>query len=703
MPPTPEPICYRELCNDPDRNPLGATMSVHKNQLRQIYSSWSAGGTHALGADDLREQLLMDMDEGMIGGILTFVETDPPLPGGMARVIHNVKVHTARSSAHRGTTFAYVGDVTGQDIELIGFDNDLLAVTSPTRVYKTVDLQKEFFANSSEVVRLAGAHDPNDADTHEVTTRGAMFLPYPLVPYVINDPNQDSRDVFESLIAAMEALNLTDVCRPLVEYLLVATTRVADAITGIDEHSEAIHSDIGTYVPGCMEVAHARRGTVLHRQLPALKPRTRDQNTALTGILGAMKDVRNGLIEDLADRRLDRDAKKTRPTVETRWPEKTVDRLCKLCGVRDWQDLPTLYHEMAAHKKTDGTLRSVFQEAVETAAAILGNLHCPTVTVQHATALTGWVFFGAGDQALGEGLMPFSITPPNQVSAGAIAAIQATHEQNMDHHTVMTGSTSVTAADAQKMRSSKGYIPANFEEMLVQLSAYTCILGALLGTGHANVIAHRDAVQKLVVNQALLKQFVTAQLGPRLGAATLVYYFQLRHRNWFRDQWKLNTVGTMPAPRLSEGIDTFANTYTTNWLPNTSHVDVLAKLTRPAVTPESSPGRGSSGGSDGSSPSTGASGSTGGSTPSRPRARNNNRDPRVMGETPLARRIRQKPVSEVLAAMGGPPACAHGGTRCLSWHLKGKCFEDCTRADDHIVLSSEEADKLVEWCERAYP
>ena len=178
-------------------------------------------------------------------------------------------------------------------------------------------------------------------------------------------------------------------------------------------------------------------------------------------------------------------------------------------------------------KKGNSTLRSVLQDAVETAATQLGIPHIPTVTVQHATALSGWVFSGADTQSLGEGLMPFLVVPPNQVSLGAVAALQAAHTQNMDYNTVMTGSTLITSANAQKLRSAKGYIPSNFEEMIVQVQSYVCLLSAIFGVGHPNVSKHLEALHALITHQALLKQFVSAQFGPKLGAATIVYYFQL--------------------------------------------------------------------------------------------------------------------------------------------------------------------------------
>ena len=70
----------------------------------------------------------------------------------------------------------------------------------------------------------------------------------------------------------------------------------------------------------------------------------------------------------------------------------------------------------------------------------------------------------------------------------------------------------------------KGYIPASFKEIVVQLAAYTYVLSALLEIAHPNVLEHQSAIKKLVVNRALLRQFVNAEISSKLGEAKIVYY-----------------------------------------------------------------------------------------------------------------------------------------------------------------------------------
>jgi len=86
---------------------------------------------------------------------------------------------------------------------------------------------------------------------------------------------------------------------------------------------------------------------------------------------------------------------------------------------------------------------------------------------------------------------------------------------------------------------------------------------------------------------------------------------------------------------------------------------------------------------------------------------NRNRDSRVIGEAPLAKKIRDRgnfaPVIQEMKAKGKPvPKNANGGDHCLSWHLRGKCKTDCVRKADHIAYDSAALEPLFEWCHEAY-
>ena len=85
---------------------------------------------------------------------------------------------------------------------------------------------------------------------------------------------------------------------------------------------------------------------------------------------------------------------------------------------------------------------------------------------------------------------------------------------------------------------------------------------------------------------------------------------------------------------------------------------------------------------------------------------NRNRDDRVVGDAPLAKKVRLggtfAPIIQVMKDKDKPvPKNASGGDHCLSWHLLGKCKAHCVRKADHVP-SSAALEPLFQWCEQAY-
>ena len=195
------------------------------------------------------------------------------------------------------------------------------------------------------------------------------------------------------------------------------------------------------------------------------------------------------------------------------------------------------------------------------------------------------------------------------------------------------------------------------------------------------IILYRKQCQKCVLHLLLLPT-----LSPTLVQRTVRAYHQ----------------DNFSTPRFAASFDTFVTSYTINWLPNTRHVNLLKCLEKVPVAVAGGTINAGPPTSDGKKDDN-SSRTDGESSSKRKRVSNRNRDPRVMGETPLAKQVCLHPVSEALAKGSTPPATTSGKTHCLSWHLKGKCYNDCIRKDDHAILPIKNMDTLVEWGTQAYP
>lgn len=683
--------CYQELFDDPMHRPWinGEAMS---DDILERYKAWTTVGDTVFSKDELLADLLLDMEGPFLGGVGVFLASTRS-EGGVLHVLHNLRRHPDRDR-HRGKTFAYAGDVCdGTSIDIVEFDTKLLEQTAPVIVPVSLDSHLAFFTADAnrQVVPVLADGAPN---TRAATTRQSMYIPLPLLPHLLGK-DLTAREALITLAPLIHALNLQEACKPLLEFLQVATSR------GTGDTPETLHTSIGSTPLGIAVVAASRLKSVLYTQLPALRPHNQNE-TNLQEIVGALNEVRDGVLRSTHDRRQEREDNKHPKTIAQRWKASTISRLNKMCGVASETLLPPIYHELAAHKKgVDGNVRTMLQDAVETAGHALG-MRYPEVTVQHAQALAGWAF-GGGFETLGEGLLPFTVTPPNQVSKRATEQIAADHQRNTDYTTIMDGSIAISASDANALRCEKGYIPTDWDEAEAQIEAYTPLLAAILGLQHPNVIEHKRAYDEMRLHKGALKRSITNAKGAKVSASLMVLHFHVRHQVWFKTQWSLSAATTRPPPRLAEGFETFAyGGYNLSWLPEYSHLTVLKRLApssgdiahesqgaapAPAPAPQART-------SNRTSESTSRTGE---------HLRNNNQDSRFSGQTPMARRISAIKVKLAINRTNTPPPTINDKPRCLSWHLKGMCYSTCHRTYDHVVLKPDDADKLHTWCLEAYP
>jgi hypothetical protein len=61
--------------------------------------------------------------------------------------------------------------------------------------------------------------------------------------------------------------------------------------------------------------------------------------------------------------------------------------------------------------------------------------------------------------------------------------------------------------------------------------------------------------------------------------------------------------------------------------------------------------------------------------------------------------------NDVIKKVGPPPNVKRGGQEvamCVSHHLRGSCFDTCSRKADHGPHSKDEDDQLCAWCKKAF-
>ena len=185
--------------------------------------------------------------------------------------------------------------------------------------------------------------------------------------------------------------------------------------------------------------------------------------------------------------------------------------------------------------------------------------------------------------------------------------------------------------------------------------------------------------------------------------AVFVFFFHVHHRAWFSAQMKHTTTRLLPPPELTKLFGKFSIGRNLTWLPDIAHIPELWSLANPvAKRLADAMVQGGGGINAGNIENQHLDDNPRPLLRQRIRAVNLNRSPLFTAANTLNTRIARKPITPAIA-LGGAPPKKNGRPLCLSWHLKGTCFDDCGRVLDHNILSDEEATELYGWCRVAFP
>ena len=176
-----------------------------------------------LSAAELHRELLADFQQP-IGGIAVFVN-DGVNETGCLRLLHSLSSYPGTPgvpSADRLKTFTYSDDVEGIDILSIAFEEAILNTTSQVNVAGSPERHQELLDEEPDDEKLE-PFNSNDANTRTLKTRLSMFVPFEFAGLVIGE-QLNARQAFEVLYPAISDAGLEDVCKPLLDFLMVANS-----------------------------------------------------------------------------------------------------------------------------------------------------------------------------------------------------------------------------------------------------------------------------------------------------------------------------------------------------------------------------------------------------------------------------------------------------------------------------------------------
>jgi hypothetical protein len=174
-----------------------------------------------------------------------------------------------------------------------------------------------------------------------------------------------------------------------------------------------------------------------------------------------------------------------------------------------------------------------------------------------------------------------------------------------------------------------------------------------------------------------------------------MFRVQLAWINWLVVQLDANEIVCLDPPDFTQGLNMLENQNNLMWLLTVTNIPARSALRSLARQPEAA----TSFRTPIQVPAPISGLTTEAVAPPRRdpgrQVRNQARQACFVGNTPLGRNVRYKAISSAITEAGAPPPmvvrAGATGPLCVSWHVKGQCFENFPRVADHGVLNASAA------------
>lgn len=241
--------------------------------------------------------------------------------------------------------------------------------------------------------------EPLDDDAHatrQIRTRYIMHVPPKYIPILVNQ-RLTPRELWDQLLISLEEEGDINTCRELVDWVVATCFRTAPG-----GRSHTLRPPPAVPQSDAALFQHRRR--VLHHQLPALSTRNALQpdHVQLYATMGQILNETRQATIAAADRATTRTPK----TPAAVWTV-SLPGLMRLCNVEQVEDLPPLWHSLAAAGAQDRNILQGFMRAIE------AHENCarqgPHINPELTKRLLSLTFAGHNRDNLAIGIQPFNI------------------------------------------------------------------------------------------------------------------------------------------------------------------------------------------------------------------------------------------------------------------------------------------------------
>jgi hypothetical protein len=582
-------------------------------------------------------------------------------------------------------TYCFLGDVSDMiPPQVAYFPADAFEACGNVRV-PTEDILD---GANTDANPICGPYAEGEVGTEVVQVRRLMYLPSCFVPLALEHPRLTTYDAWNLIGGAVrnkaedtETSTTIEDYRPLLNWLRVACTyTVKDGATTLanaikDPLSFPIHLD---------NTLRLKIKTVLQGDLPGYgAPLPTSEMATVTAINALTSRITEA--NDAADVR-EQCAKEKTPN--DYFGEDLVV-LLQICHVATAAELPRLWHALASSTKCNE--RIVIEEHFRATADDLCLLpFVPHISPAFVKKMVTLSFAHHDIDDLEEGIHPFLATFKDQRARADANRVSSLYDD------VMLGAGAPLADLAALRAAEKVGVPLDLISVGYTYQGFRIVLHALLGSSHLLTQAYDGFVTAFMRKQHYIATVLPAIATP----GQLVRHTQIRVSNWFSKQVLLPE--RVPPPDFQDMLTKIR--YQESWAPrmpnayhyqspSSDHAAVPTGALPPTTTtpPARMPASALPPASAQVAPTAGR-----GTRISNPSYHTDFTEFKALS-LPL------KSVRDKASAANKPVPKNNSGTEyCLSFHVNGFCWDNCSCKEDHHTHKVPEHKALVEWCKTCY-
>jgi hypothetical protein len=374
-------------------------------------------------------------------------------------------------------SFAFLGGIVQGLVSIVQFPDD--AFNSLAIPVKTVDCMlqhQDELANQHVFPPVLQDED----DSELIVTRSFMYLPAVYVPLMLNSRDYTEKQVWEILYPAIIQWQEQDICKPLTQWLQVASMGTAQ-VNPLEVGPPLI--SLGLNAPLADETLLNHRHSFLQKTLPGLSVPPQALETALTQMATAIVAQTN----DNRQAREQKTAEDQEPKLPSKKFEVTLPVLMGYLLINDERNLPQIWHQRSncSKRQESQVLRDILDALARTPEAYSSAV--PIVTAWLVQDMSSFNFVGHSTNDIKCGLHPFVIVDEN-----------AKHQQsNIEvarlYGLLTSGDATCSLKDLEALTAKEvRSVPVTYWELESNLGMFGNLIHVVLGSTHPLVTAYRE-------------------------------------------------------------------------------------------------------------------------------------------------------------------------------------------------------------------